>query len=55
MSTKSGLRILGNWSVERLRRWKDNIKIDVREIRCGDWRWMEHALVLAVLNLQILY
>jgi hypothetical protein len=42
------------------RRWKNNIKITVREMGCKDGRWIElaqdrvrwRALVLAVLNLQ---
>jgi hypothetical protein len=42
-------------------RWEDNIKMDVREIRCGDIDWIDlaqdrdqwNALVNTVMNLRI--
>ena len=43
------------------RRWEDNIKMDVQEVRCGGMDWMElaqdrdrwRALVNAVMNLLV--
>jgi hypothetical protein len=43
------------------RRWEDNIKMDFKEVGCGDMDWIElaqgrdrcRALVNAVMNLQI--
>jgi hypothetical protein len=43
------------------RRWKDNIKADLREVGCGGMDWIElakdrdrwRALVTAVMNLQV--
>jgi hypothetical protein len=29
---------LGKWSLRRLRKWKSNIKMDVRDISCGNGR-----------------
>jgi len=45
----------------RRRGWKDNIKIDIREVRCGDMNWIElaqdrdrwWAVVNAVMNLRV--
>ena len=45
------------------RRWEDNIKMDLREMRCGVMEWIElsqdrdrwRALVHAVMNLQVPY
>jgi hypothetical protein len=37
-------KLLGKQSCRRLkRRWKDNIKMDLMEVRYEDWRWMELA------------
>jgi hypothetical protein len=44
------------------RRWKDNIKLDLQEVRCGGVDWIEladdrgrwRALVKAVMNLRVL-
>ena len=43
------------------RRWEDNIRMDLREVRCGCVDWMElaqdrdrwRALVSAVMNLRV--
>ena len=43
------------------RRWKDNIKMDLREVGCGGMDWIElaqdrdrwRALVIAVMNLRV--
>jgi len=43
------------------RRWEDNIRMDLREVRCGSVDWMElaqdrgrwRALVSAVMNLRV--
>ena len=43
------------------RRWKDNIKMDLLEVRCGGMDWIElaqdrdkwRALVTAVMNLRV--
>jgi hypothetical protein len=43
------------------RRWKDNIKMNIREMRCGGRDWIEvaqdrdrwRALVTAVMNLRV--
>jgi len=43
-------------------RWKDNIKIDIQEVGCGDMDWIVlaqdqdrgRALVNAVMNLRVL-
>jgi len=43
------------------RRWEDNIKMDLQEMRCGDVDWIELAqdrdrwriLVSAVMNLRV--
>jgi hypothetical protein len=43
------------------RRWEDNIKIDLQEVRCGDMDWSDvaqdrdswRALVIAVMNLRV--
>ena len=43
------------------RRWEDNIKMDLREVRCGDMDWIDlaqdrdrwRALVSAVMNLRV--
>jgi hypothetical protein len=52
----------GNRSLGRLmRRWEDNIKIDLGEVRCGSTDWIELAqdrdrwreLVSAVMNLEV--
>jgi hypothetical protein len=53
-----GRRLLGRLR----RRWEDNIKRDLQEVRCGCVDWMElaqdrdrwRALVSAVMNLQVL-
>jgi hypothetical protein len=45
------------------RRWEDNIKMDLQEVRCGHMDWIElaqdrerwRALVSAVVNLRVLY
>jgi hypothetical protein len=50
---------LGKWLLGRQRRWKDNIKLDLREESCLDGKWMKlpkdcvrwQALVLVVLNI----
>jgi hypothetical protein len=42
-------------------RWKDNIKMDLQEVRCGDMDWIDvvqdrdswQALVNVVMNLQV--
>jgi hypothetical protein len=57
-------KVLGLWKDEgRLRRrWEDNIKMAVMEMRWEDWTWMKLAqihvqwqvLVFAELNLQLL-
>jgi hypothetical protein len=57
MGKPEGKRPLGRPT----RRWKDNIKMDLQEVRCGDMdrielgqdrdRWQ--ALVTAVLNLRV--
>jgi len=37
-------KLLAKLSLGRLkRRWKDNIKMDLMEVRYEDWRWMELA------------
>jgi hypothetical protein len=43
------------------RRWEDNIKMDIQEVRCGCMDWIEmaqdndrwRALVKAVMNLRV--
>jgi len=43
------------------RRWEDNIKMDLQEVKCGDMDWIEpaqerdrwRALVNAVMNLRV--
>ena len=43
------------------RRWEDNIKMDLQEVRCGDMDWIElaedrdrwHALMNAAMNLGV--
>ena len=43
------------------RRWEDNIKMDLQEVRCGGMDWIEltqdrerwRALVTAVMNLRV--
>jgi len=43
------------------RRWEDNIKMDIQEVRCGDMDWMElaqdrdrwGALLNAVMNFRV--
>jgi len=43
------------------RRWEDNIKVDLQEVRCGDMDWIElsqdrdrwRALVNAAMNLWV--
>jgi hypothetical protein len=43
------------------RRWKDNIKLDLKEVGCGGMDWIElaqdrdkwRALVYAVMNLRV--
>jgi len=45
----------------RRRRWEDNIKMDLQEVRCGDMNWIDlaqdsdrwRALVNAVMSLRI--
>ena len=45
----------------RRRRWEDNIKMDLQEVRCGDMNWIDLAqdsdrwlaLVNAVMSLRI--
>jgi hypothetical protein len=52
-----GKRLLGR----PRRRWEDNIKTDLQEVRCGDLDWIElaqdrdrwRALVNAVMNLRV--
>ena len=52
-----GRRLLGR----PRRRWEDNIRMDLREVRCGCVDWMElaqfrdrwSALVSAVMNLRV--
>jgi hypothetical protein len=52
-----GKRPLGT----RKRRWKNNIKIDLQGVGCGDMEWIEQAqdtdrwraLVKAVMNLRV--
>ena len=47
---------------KRRRKWKDNIKMDIQEVRCGVMDWIElaqdrdrwRALVSAVMNLRVL-
>jgi hypothetical protein len=52
----------GKIPLERLRRrWEDNIKMDLQEVRCGVMDWIElaqgrdmwRALVNAVMNLRV--
>ena len=58
MGKPEGKRPLGR---HRLR-WKDNIKIDIQEVGCGDMDWIVlaqdqdrgRALVNAVMNLRVL-
>jgi hypothetical protein len=64
VSSRNGHRILVAKSLPKQpngrprRRWDDNIKMDPREIRCEDLRWVElaqgrvqwQALALVVLN-----
>jgi hypothetical protein len=38
----------------RRRRWKDNIKMDLKEIRCGDMHWISRILVNVVKNYGLL-
>jgi hypothetical protein len=33
----------GIFLLERMKRWKDNIKLDLKEILCDNRRWMELA------------
>ena len=49
----------GKWPLGRpRRRWEDNIKLDLQEVRCGGMDWIElaqdrkkwRALVIAVMN-----
>jgi hypothetical protein len=36
--------ILGKWPFTRLRRrWKDNVKMDLRDVGCEDGMWMDLA------------
>jgi len=53
---------VGRRPLGRLRlRWKDNIKMDVQEVGCGNMDWIElaqdrdrwRALVNAVMNLRV--
>jgi len=52
----------GNRPLERpRRRWEDNIKMDLQEMKCGGMHWIElaqdrdrwRALVSAVMNLRV--
>jgi hypothetical protein len=46
-----------------MRRWEDNIKMDLQEVRCGDMEWIQQAhnrdrwqeLVNAVMNFRVPY
>ena len=52
----------GNWSLGRLRRrWEENIKMGLQEVRCGGMDWKDvaqvrdrwRALVNAVMNFRV--
>jgi hypothetical protein len=49
-------KLEGKRPIERPRlRWKDNIKVDLKEVGCGDVVWNERWLLLvdAVMNLRV--
>ena len=57
MGEPGGKKLLGR----PRRRWEDNIKLDLQEVRCGDIDWIDmaqdrdrwSALVNAVMNLRV--
>ena len=57
MGKPEGRRLLGR----SRSRWKDNIKMDLQEMRCGGMKWTDvaqdrdrwRAVVIAVMNLRV--